>query len=85
MKLKKVVVSFEYVIAVDEKSDYSEQITLAQRLVKQVVSDMGYRDFGVDVQDLKNDLTDLPPGWNDLCLPYGSDDEATIGEIRDRE
>lgn len=27
----------------------------------------------------------LPPGWNRNCIPYGADDDDTIGDLLDRQ
>jgi len=74
-KLYTVSVSFQYVIVAEEDSkDY-----VALDTAQEAFSDLSCRDIDYHVEPYANDIC----GWNDQCIPYGSDaDDKTIGEWR---
>ena len=74
MKLKTVTVEFDYVIVVNDGED-SEKV--AREFINDAARDLSRSDFNVVV-------TDYTPksvcGWDDGCIPYGSDGNKTTGE-----
>ncbi len=79
MKLKTVQVSFEYIMAVEDDATSQDVINEAADTLHAAVDDMSIQEFSIQVLSLLP--SNMPPGWNEQCLPYGGDGYTTIKEI----
>lgn len=75
MKLKKVTVTYEYVIVVDEDSD---EHLIARDYLKEALNDHFVYDVDIDIEDYEEGCAS---DWNDDCIPYGASRDMTIGEL----
>lgn len=74
MKLKKVTVTFDFVIAVSDDCKFEyDAYAVALDNVAEAFRDMSVRDMDIDVVDY--DKTDTSFGWTGDCIPYGTDGE----------
>lgn len=71
MKLKKVTVSFDFVMAVPEGLADSDNYVHALDNVEAAFRDMNTMDMDIDIIDY--DKTDTSFGWTGDCIPYGGD------------
>lgn len=78
MKLKKVTVTFDYVMAVPEGLSDSHNYDHALDNVKDAFNDMSTMDMDITV--LEYDKTDTSFGWTGDCIPYGGDGNKTTAE-----
>lgn len=80
MKLKKVTVSFDFVMAVPEGISDSHNYDHALNSVSDAFRDMSNMDMDIDIVDYVK--TDTSFGWTGDCIPYGGDG---ITETKDYE
>lgn len=78
MKLYKVRVEFETVMAAKSKQD---ALMNAEYVIRHEADDPA---DDIQVTEITNE-SDLPNGWDDNCFPFNDDRNATIGEILDGE
>ena len=83
MKLKKVTVTFEYIMAVEDGQPVYKQYATVLNTVVDVFRDMSTTSMDVDITDYssKDRSCTLPDGWTDSCIPYNGDNtNKTIAE-----
>ena len=77
MKLKKVEVTYQYVIVVEDDADSEDTLDIAKENALEALSDYDIHCAIVRVNDYK-------PGsvrdWTDRDIPYGGDGNTTTGE-----
>lgn len=79
MILKKVTVTFDYVIAVPESYKFSfNSYGVALDNIKEAFNDMSTRDMDIEVVDYEK--TDTSFGWTGDCIPYGGDGNKRTDE-----
>lgn len=78
MKLKKVTVSFDFVMAVPEGLSESDNYVHALDSVADAFRDMSTMDMDIDILDYNK--TDTSFGWTGDCIPYGGDGNKTTAE-----
>lgn len=75
MSLFKIVIEMEFVV---EAPDDIAAYEVAESSLQEAV---GNGDMlMIDATEI-NSMEDLPTGWDEFCLPYGSSDDKTIGDI----
>lgn len=78
MKLKKVTVTFDFVMAVPEGLSDSHNYDNALDNVEAAFRDMSKMDMDIDIVDY--DKTDTSFGWTGDCIPYGGDGNKRTDE-----
>lgn len=77
MKLKKVEVTYQYVIVVEDDSDSEDILDIAKENAVEALSDYSMYCAIISVNDYK-------PGsvrdWGENDIPYGGDGNTTTGE-----
>ena len=81
MKLKKVTVTFDFVMAVPEGLSESDNYIHALDNVEAAFRDMSALDMDIDIVDYNK--TDISFGWTGDCIPYGSDGEKRTDQYED--
>ena len=77
-KLFHVNLEYDLVVVADDENE-------AERIAKSVMRDESAEATLVSATEMKN-KSDIPPGgWEDNCIPWGSEDDDTIGQILEEE
>ena len=75
MKLYTVSVSYDFVVVA---KDMEEAYQIGHENIQEALSDMSSHDVDLHV------VTGVhAEGWDDRCIPYGSDGDITVGEYRE--
>lgn len=77
MKLKKVEVTYQYVIVVEDDADSEDILDVARENALDACINIGSYELGICVSAYKPGRVDT---WGDEYIPYGGDDNTTIGE-----
>lgn len=79
MKLKKVTVTFDYIIVVEDTATEYNQYDIARNNSQEAFKDVDLYQFDVDIEDYEEGSVD---GWADDCIPYGGDGNTPTGEYK---
>ena len=79
MKLKKVTVTFEYVIVVEDAATEHDIFWVAATNIKDALNDMSIYDVQYDFEEYTDGSI---PDWSDVCIPYGGDGNTTTGQYK---
>lgn len=67
------------VVTVVQADDEDHAFQLAKEACKEAANDTGFKHTHVD-REVKQ-ISDLPAGWDGMCLPYAGDGNTRIAQI----
>lgn len=79
MKLKKVTVSYDYVMVVDDNATDSDVYDVALDTAGDAFCDMSKMDMEICIVDYAKSDTSF--GWDGTCIPYGDANDICTKDI----